>query len=681
MSGTIAELEAVKAENEALRREIQRLKGNQTVSANEKTEKDSQQVAEVSSASAATTSGAPRTFGEARLTKHQIERYSRQMLCPDLGPMGTRALLRGTVLVVGAGGLGATAIPYLAAAGVGRIIIVDFDTVEESNLHRQIIHTEERVGMLKAQSAKQFAEALNSKDTIVEAICEPFSLLNAQALCRRADVVIDASDNVACRYLVNDAAVLEGKPLVSGCATRWEGQMTVYNCRYPSASLQTMARDLPPAVLKRMKDVAAADSGEKEERHLMGPCYRCLFPTPPSAASVGSCNEVGVLGPIPGTIGCLQALEAIKVLALQAEWRAEAEAAKAAAAGNKDDNMESNSDKPNSSASSSNIDLLVGRMLVFDGLRGTHKVVRVRGQQPSCAVCTAKGRLAVGLDLSNDDTDKTIASSNTDGVALPSLTALKRAHYGPKQLFPEYTTGVICEMPDSAPRVDLPVGPSSALTLTEKTGITCREESVADLRDAIVSAASNHDDNSDNHSKVIVVDVRPGPQQAIFSLCAEKGQSSLNGDEDTAATSAAGRAARRAVRLLSFDGDTFDSNVPAHVDTIVAAVRSEAAASRSRVVRPHTKRAGGEEEEEGENECDAEYSPISIHFLCRRGNKSRRSIFAVAPLIAERLSASNAAAGTEHSNSNNNPINVELVNVVGGLTYWARDVDCGFPAI
>jgi adenylyltransferase and sulfurtransferase len=263
-----------------------------------------------------------RVFGVAALTKDDVERYSRQMLCEELGPLGTRRLRDATVLVVGAGGLGSTVCLYLAAAGVGKLQIMDFDVVERSNLHRQIIHTDQRTGDFKADSARRSCLALNP-NIQVEAIKHRLDAFNAEAFISRCDVVVDASDNVASRYLINDAAVLCGKPLVSGSAMRWEGQLTVY------------------------------------DRGATTPCYRCLFPTPPPANIVGSCNDTGVVGPVPGMIGCLQALETVKLIAQCGEP-------------------------------------LRGRMLLWNGLTAMFKVIKLRPRQATCAACSSPPHEAAG---------------------------------------------------------------------------------------------------------------------------------------------------------------------------------------------------------------------------------------------------------------------------------------------
>ncbi|KAF9926464.1 Molybdenum cofactor synthesis protein 3 [Linnemannia zychae] len=211
----------------------------------------------------------------AALTNPEISRYSRQLILPEFGIQGQMDLRNCSMLVIGAGGLGASCALYLGAAGVGRLGIVDHDTVDISNLHRQIIHNEARKGMSKARSAALSIQLLNPHcEVIVHDLVLESS--NAQEIINAYDIIIDATDNVATRYLLNDASVLGNKPLVSGSALRLDGQMIIYNYRG-------------------------------------GPCYRCLFPTPPPSETVTNCSDGGVLGVVPGIIGCLQALEAIKI--------------------------------------------------------------------------------------------------------------------------------------------------------------------------------------------------------------------------------------------------------------------------------------------------------------------------------------------------------------------------------
>lgn len=210
------------------------------------------------------------------LTPGEIARYQRHLSLAGFGPEAQEKLKRGSVLVIGAGGLGCPALLYLAAAGVGRIGIIDPDRVDVSNLQRQVLYVEADAGQLKAEAAARRLRALNPFVEVVTYV-ERFSRTNAMSLLRDHDVVLDGSDNFSTRYLVNDACVLSGKPLVYGAIHAFEGQVSVFNWKG-------------------------------------GPTYRCLFPEPPEAGTVPNCAEGGVLGVLPGLIGTMQACETIKLL-------------------------------------------------------------------------------------------------------------------------------------------------------------------------------------------------------------------------------------------------------------------------------------------------------------------------------------------------------------------------------
>ena len=209
-----------------------------------------------------------------------LERYSRHLRLPEVGLDGQRRLEAARVLLAGAGGLGSPAAFYLAAAGVGDLRLVDDDTVERSNLQRQILHTEQAIGSAKVESARERLSALNPR-TRVEAVAQRITSANVEALLDGVDVVIDGSDNFPLRYLLNDACVKLGKPLVYGAVQRFTGQASVF------------------------------DAGRQRGRC---PCYRCLFPQPPPPQFAPSCDEAGVFGVLPGIVGLLQATEAIKLL-------------------------------------------------------------------------------------------------------------------------------------------------------------------------------------------------------------------------------------------------------------------------------------------------------------------------------------------------------------------------------
>jgi adenylyltransferase/sulfurtransferase len=217
----------------------------------------------------------------ARFSTEELRRYSRHLLLPEVGVAGQRKLGRAKVLLVGAGGLGAPAALYLAAAGVGELGMVDFDAVDLSNLQRQVLYTTRDVGRPKLVAAKERIEALNPGTKVVT-YEQRLSSENALDILGRYDIVVDGTDNFPTRYLVNDAAVLLGKPSVYGSVYRFEGQVSVFDARH-------------------------------------GPCYRCLYPEPPPPDLVPSCAEAGVLGVLPGLIGLLQATETVKIILGQGE--------------------------------------------------------------------------------------------------------------------------------------------------------------------------------------------------------------------------------------------------------------------------------------------------------------------------------------------------------------------------
>jgi adenylyltransferase/sulfurtransferase len=205
-----------------------------------------------------------------------VNRYTRQITLPEIGEAGQRKLRDGSVLVVGAGGLGSPVAIYLAAAGVGRIGLVDFDRVDVTNLHRQVLYGTSAVGQPKLQAAKERLEDLND-EVHIETHEARLTSENALEILKNYEVIVDGTDNFATRYLVNDACVLLGKPNVYGSIFRFEGQAAVF----------------------------ATENG---------PCYRCLYPDPPPPGLVPSCAEGGVLGVLPGVVGTIQATEAIKLL-------------------------------------------------------------------------------------------------------------------------------------------------------------------------------------------------------------------------------------------------------------------------------------------------------------------------------------------------------------------------------
>jgi molybdopterin/thiamine biosynthesis adenylyltransferase/rhodanese-related sulfurtransferase len=249
---------------------------------------------------------------QAGLDAPRRARYSRHLLIPEVGEEGQLKLLDSKILLIGAGGLGSPASLYLAAAGVGRIGIVDADVVDESNLQRQIVHSTESLGEPKVESAKRAVEALNP-DVEVVAYKERLTSENIERILADGwDVIVDGADNFPTRYLVNDASIWHKIPVVHGSIYRFEGQVTVF-------------------------------------KPYEGPCYRCLFPTPPPPELAPSCAEGGVLGVLPGVIGSLQASEALKLALGIGEP-------------------------------------LIGRLLLFDALAATFDEVKLR-RDPDCPVC------------------------------------------------------------------------------------------------------------------------------------------------------------------------------------------------------------------------------------------------------------------------------------------------------
>src|SRR5215468_7241339 len=246
-----------------------------------------------------------------QFTAEQQIRYSRHFLLPEVGEVGQAKLLDSKILLIGAGGLGSPAALYLAAAGVGTLGIVDMDVVDLSNLQRQILHTNDRIGMPKTESARMTLQGLNPDVRVIE-FREHLSSENAFRIFEQFDIVVNGCDNFPTRYLANDACVLLKKPLVDGAIWQFEGQATVFN---------------PPA----------------------GPCYRCMFPEPPPPGAVPSCAEAGVLGVLPGLVGSVQALEAIKLIL--------------------------GIGKP-----------LIGRLMHFDTLAAEVRVLKLR-RDPNCKVC------------------------------------------------------------------------------------------------------------------------------------------------------------------------------------------------------------------------------------------------------------------------------------------------------
>src|SRR5947207_5096454 len=280
--------------------------------------------------------------GAMRLSVEELQRYSRHLIMPEVTSEGQNRLKAARVLCIGAGGLGSPAALYLAAAGIGTIGIVDFDEVDLSNLQRQILHGTKDVGRSKLESAQDRLRDINPEIEIELHQCR-FSSENASKIVTEYDVVVDGSDNFATRYLSNDVCVFASKPNVYGSVFRFEGQTTVF------------------------------------APYLGGPCYRCLFPEPPPPDSVPNCAQAGVLGVLPGIIGTLQAVEAIKLIVGIGEP-------------------------------------LIGRLLHFDALKVKFRELNLR-RDPQCPVCGENPTIFSPIDYDQ------FCGARRDEEAIPRMSA------------------------------------------------------------------------------------------------------------------------------------------------------------------------------------------------------------------------------------------------------------------
>lgn len=262
-----------------------------------------------------------------QLSNTELERYCRQAILPEILSKNQIKIINSKVIVIGAGGLGCTCLMYLAGSGVGCIGIVDGDNVEVSNLHRQVIHMTSNIGKNKASSAEEYINKFNP--LVKTKVYQSFlSNKNAYEIVSNYDLIIDCTDNPGSRYLINDIAVLLNIPLVSGSAIRYQGQLTVY-----------ISNDTSNKVRSEEENIG---------------CYRCLFPIPSPSNTVGACNEEGVFSPVPGTIGILQATEALKLII-----------------GMKDS-------------------ILSNRLLTYDAIEMKFRVYKLKGRRHECEVCGEK---------------------------------------------------------------------------------------------------------------------------------------------------------------------------------------------------------------------------------------------------------------------------------------------------
>ena len=290
------------------------------------------------------------------LSRDAIRRYSRHIMLPEVGLEGQKKICSASVLCIGAGGLGSPIAMYLAAAGIGRIGILDFDVVDESNLQRQLLHGTDDVGRPKTESAAATLHRLNPLVEVVQHR-ERITSANALELIRPYDIVVDGTDNFPTRYLTNDACVLLKKPNVFGAIYKFEGQASVF------------------------------------APHLGGPCYRCLYPEPPPPGTVPSCGEAGVLGVLPGVIGCIQATEILKL---------------AAGIGTP----------------------LLGRMLVYDALELKFRELKLR-RDPQCPLCGEQPTITKLVDYDQFCGTRPAPSDSVCGPDEVTVQDMKRALENP----------------------------------------------------------------------------------------------------------------------------------------------------------------------------------------------------------------------------------------------------------
>lgn len=300
----------------------------------------------------ATTLIDPAALDNLALSHEEVQRYSRHLIMPEVGMAGQKKLKAASVLLIGAGGLGSPLAMYLAAAGIGRIGMVDYDVVDYTNLQRQIIHGTKDVGRPKLESAKDRILDINPHIQ-VDTYEVPLTSENALEIFEPYDIIIDGTDNFPTRYLTNDACVLLGKPNVYGSIFRFEGQASVFYAKE-------------------------------------GPCYRCLFPEPPPPGLVPSCAEGGVLGILPGTIGAIQATEAVKLILGEGQP-------------------------------------LIGRLLLYDALNMEFDQVRLR-KNPNCPICSENPTLTELIDYEQfcgmpaHDRSLYVTSESENGTAVKQIS-------------------------------------------------------------------------------------------------------------------------------------------------------------------------------------------------------------------------------------------------------------------
>ena len=529
------------------------------------------------------------------LSLPSILRYSRHLLLSELGNRPTafvRAVQSSSVLVIGAGGLGCPALLYLAAAGVGRLGVVDGDVVDPSNLPRQVLYTDRHVGRNKAEAACARLRAINGECVVS---CHPTAFVpsNAESICRGYDVLLDCSDNVATRYLCNDVCVLLGIPCVSASALRLEGQLSVYGSRVDG-----------------------------------GPCYRCLFPLPVSSHLVTNCNEGGILNAVTGVMGTMQALEALKCIALSRQAAEEQQrplglVAPPTTAAALSTPASADTAAPSAPYRCPALSSLSGRLVVFDGCSSTFRSVKLRGRSAQCAVC-------------GDSEWRRI-----------SLQSLREQHYSAM-----CSADGTATFDDHAP-TGADVAAANQSALLHVSGISVR-------------ALASHLHQSEPRPPFVVLDVRPSLQFDIAHL-----PHSLNVPREQLSRSWPD--VERAVQHATADYHRATAAAAAAQGNTAAAASSTAA-----TLHLHKDEGSGGDSDGGNGSGSvasgaAESARCRLFVVCRRGVDS---LHAARWICEQKQQQQQQQSGADVTAP---PVSVDVLNVEGGLMAWSEQVDRSFP--
>jgi len=575
------------------------------------------------------------------LTKSEVERFSRQLVLPSFGIEGQERLCRGSVLIIGCGGLGSPAALYLAAAGVGRIGLVDRDVVEVSNLHRQIIHTTASAGMAKVESAAAAVRALNPL-VQVDVYGNGITPRNVLDIVGKYDVILDATDNPASRYLINDACVVCGKPLVSAASVGTDGQLTVYNFNSSSKEVQAC------------------------------PCYRCVFPESPAAGNCARCSDAGVLGVVPGVMGTLQALEAVKILAYYldpvskfhstrsgeslegVDASSDSQNCSQNCSRNCSQNNYQNNSKDKCSSSSTKVtnraEILGGKLLIFDALAGKFSTVRLRGRSPKCVVCGDNPTIQRG-SLPDYDYETFTGQPSNDGPPKPLRVLAQEERLTPMAAWAMLT--------EDAGELD-PKGYDA--TKVSDSGLDLESES--DLNSDPKSKSKSNLQKTD--PEFLVIDVRPENQIQIVDL-----QVKLDQDKRTRGKLSYEYVVAPYLKMQA-QSVLLDSVVQ---KCLGGDFRREAAEADGQV-------EGGGDARPGDDEkvIDKE-----VLVLCRRGNHSQLAVRLLKDAIGKQVGRDDGGAFVVRSRKEGSESHVttriQIRDIEGGITAWAEQVHKELPIL